>query len=666
MNKKNAVNGIMILVSLLMVGGMALTFLPKAGESESGPNLVDVVRGEQGKAAIRVNGKPITAERLQSVESSNPSPFSAQGGVLQDDYRTYLVSQIIRQEVMTQAASDINVTRDEVAAEVTKVREQNKLTDDAAWTDALQRVGLSDSEYRTQVHDGLAIQRKTEEIQAAVPAVTEEEMKLYYDLNPTLFQTQARLRGRQIAVDNEAKAKELLAQARSGADFAKLARENSLENAENGGALGAVGKDGKLPAVEPVVLPTEVAQAVAALPAAGLTEVVASGGRFYIVQVEEQLPPQTKPYKEVEGEVRTALETSKKAAAVENFLDEQLAAAKIEIVDPAWKYENPTVAEVAGKAIPYSEVVGRVLQNQQLMMMMQSMDSAQLGEMVNGMLKPSVVDSLIREYAAPTIVQQEKIPLVGTRADLASGLVAYGGRDVKVTEADIEAAYEEQKPQFQTPASATLSEATFASKEAAQAFRQSWQGGDFTADATKAGSTVSERGKVDSASQAVAPEVLKAAFTGELRAVSGGISLSAPMQAPDGWKVLAVTDLQPARTLPLEEVRTTLQTNLFNQKQAEAGEAYLSGKVEALKPVNKLEEVLAAQAARVAAATPAASGAAASGAAVSGTAASDAAASGAATSAAAASDAATTVSGMATSEAATEASDAAASAAAAQ
>ncbi|GHF99659.1 peptidylprolyl isomerase [Deinococcus piscis] len=635
MNKKTGLNALLIVLSLLMVGGMALQFLP----GDSAKTITNAVRGEKGTPAIRVNGKTITAEELQKIQDNNPSPFAGQSKALQDDFRTFMISQVVRQKLMAQAASNINVTREDVNAEVTKVREDNKLTDDAAWTDALQRVGLSDSEYREQVKEGLAIERKNKEIEAAVPAATEEEMKTYYDLNPTLFQTEQRLKGRQIVVADEDKARELLTQARSGADFADLAKKNSTEGAETGGALGALGEGGALQAVEPVVLPEEVAAAVQALAAPGLTDVVASGGRFYIVKVEELLAPETKPYDTVKEEVKSALETSKKRGAVEAFLDEQVAAAKIEVVDPAWKYEDPTVAEVGGRAIPYSEVVGRVMQNQQLMMMMQSMQGDQLSEMINGMLKPSVVEQVIQEYAAPSIVKAENIPVVGTRQDLVSGLIAYGGRNVKVTDEELRAAYQERQQQFQTPASATVSEATFPSREQALAFRQDWRGGDFTQAATAAGGIVSERGTVQGDTDVLEPSVLQAIFEGELRAV-GSTSLTNIVQASDGWKVVSVSDLQQSRVLPLDEVRAGLESSLFNEKQAAEGEKFLSSKVAALKPVNKLDEVLAAQKARVGVDAPAdASGAqTTSGAATSGAQTT----SGAASSGAATSEAATT------------------------
>lgn len=232
------------------------------------------------------------------------------------------------------------------------------------------------------------------------------------------------------------------------------------------------------------------------------------------------------------------------------------------------------------------------------------MEGQQLSEMINGMLKPSVVEQLIQEYAAPSIVKAENIPVVGTRQDLVSGLIAYGGRDVKVTDEELRAAYQERQQQFQTPASAAVSEATFPSREQALAFRQDWQGGDFTAAATRAGAVVSERGTVQPDTELLEPAATQAIFEGELRP-AGDSSLTGVVQAGDGWKVMAVSDLQASRVLPLDEVQATLKSSLFNEKQAAEGEKFLSSKVAALKPVNKLEEVLAAQKARVGADAPA-------------------------------------------------------------
>ncbi|MFC6617169.1 hypothetical protein [Deinococcus radiophilus] len=73
MNKKPIVNAILIVLSLLMVGTMALQFAPGGTQT-----ITQMVQGEQGTPAIKVNGQTITAEELREIQTNNPSPFAGQ------------------------------------------------------------------------------------------------------------------------------------------------------------------------------------------------------------------------------------------------------------------------------------------------------------------------------------------------------------------------------------------------------------------------------------------------------------------------------------------------------------------------------------------------------------------------------------------------------------
>ncbi|MFC6591054.1 peptidyl-prolyl cis-trans isomerase [Deinococcus lacus] len=597
-NNKALLTGVLLLLSLLMVVGMAYQFMPQGG------SVTQMFQGgaKAGPAAIKVNGQSISADRLQKIVQSNPSPFAGKSARLEDDYKTFLVAQVVQQELMRQAAAGIDVTRADVAAEVDKLREANGLTSDKDWTDALQRAGISDSEFREQQRESIAIQRKMDEIKAGVQPITDEEARVFYELNPAQFQTDPRIRGREIVVADEAKAKELLALVRGGGDFATLAKEHSSEFADRGGALGPV-EEGQIAPVAPVALPTEVAQAAFGLRGPGVTDVVASGGKFYIVKVEDYLAPQPKPFEEVKAKIQTDMLEQKKNGALEAWLQDLNKNKQVEVVDPAWKTENPVVAEVGGQPIYYSDLIGQIVQSQQ-MALLQQMPPEQAEPIVNDMMKPGALESLIQAYAAPKIAEAEKLPLVGTRQDIAQGLMLNAARDVKVTDEDVAAAYKERLTEFETPASATVSDALFPTQEAAVEFFQTWNGdGDFVAAASRAGATVSERGQVGPVSETLNPAILQAVFTGNLRSVGEG---SVTQVTPVGSKfaVAYVRDLQPAQTKPLSEVREGLREQLLQEKQYAAGDAYLKEKLKALAPVNHLAEVLKAQAARIPATTP--------------------------------------------------------------
>lgn len=597
MNRKVITNALLIVLALLLVVGMAYQFTP---------NIAGLFNRSQtaGIPALRVNGQTITAEELDQARRANPVLSSADTGVLGDDFKTVVVANQIQQALVAGATQDIQVSRADVNTEVNQVREQRGLQDNKAWTDFLQGIGLSDAAARAQIRDGIAIQRKVDELKAAAPAPTDAEARLYYDLNPEAFQSDARIQGRQIVVADEARARALLAQARAGADFAALASANSSEFADRGGALGPVESGAPRPVAQ-VALPAEVGAAAFALTNGGLTDVVPSGGKFYIVNVEKYLPPAPKPFDEARPDIVAALKSQKENAALEQWLAGLEKDARVEYVDPNWKTEDPTVATVAGQDIPYSEVVEGVVSNQQFASLLQQVPPEQAASLVNGILKPQVTQGLIQSYAAPTIAEKLKLDLTGTRQDIVQGLAAYGARNVEVTDADLQAYYDQNREQFQTPASATVSEASFRDRNQALAFRTDWKGnGGFTASAGRAGATVSERGGVTAGDGKLSPELEAAVFSATTLKDAGEGSLSDVVKVGNRYSVVYVTDLKPAVTQPLSAVRGQIEAQVLGTKKSEAGQAFVSREVAALNPTDNLDRVLEAQAERVAAAAP--------------------------------------------------------------
>lgn len=591
MNKKKAVNGLLIGLSVLLVAGMAYQFTPNMGS---------LFNRQQGTPAFKVNGEVVTTEELEAARRGKPILASTDEGVLGDDFKTYLVSQAIDRKAITGGLGDLQVSRAEVDEQVKKFRESNNLTDNKAWTDALQSNGLTDSGFRTQVKQQLAYDKKLEQLRTATPAPTDAELRAYYDLNRSSYQSAPQIVGRQIVVTDKAKAAGLLAQARSGADFAALATANSTEGKDRGGALAPLENGQPRPVVQ-ATLPTEVGAAAFALQTGGITDVIESDGKFYIVKVEKFLPGQPKTFEQAKADVTTAVRQQKQNAAIEKWSDGLRQSAQVEYVDSAWKIENPTVASVAGKNIPYSEVVAQVVNNQQIAILVSQLPPEQLPEPLNKTFKPQVVQQLIQGFAAPNIAQKLGLALTGPRQEIAQQLAQYGARDVRVTDADVQKYYRENVAQFETPASATLDEASFKDKNQAAAFRTDWNGqGDFVAAATKAGGTVSERGQVaptpDQSGEV--PPVTAAAFNQTLRSVGSG-SLTPVVQVGDRYVVGYVRNLTRASTKPLSEVAGSIRTQLLTQKQAEVGQAFLDKQVSALAPKNNLEAVLAAQAKRV-------------------------------------------------------------------
>lgn len=592
MNKKVAVpvlSGVFVLVVGVL---LLLNFLPS-------------LRGgaAQGTPALKVNGTTVTREQLEAIKTRNPVLGSATSGPLGDDFKTLIIDQQIRDTLIGAASADQKIERSVVNAQVTETRSKNNLTENKAWTDALRGAGFSDSSYREYLRTQLAIQAKAKAIQASAPKPTEAQLQLYYQLNAQTFRSDPRIVAREIVVATKARADQLLTQLRGGADFAKLAAANSLENKERGGAIGPLENGAPRPVAQ-VALPTEVGAAAFVRTTGGLTEVVSSGGKFYIVKVEKFLPAAPKPFAEAKAAVSDAVSTELKNQALENWVDGLKKNVKVESVSPDWKYNNPVVATVGTQDIPYAEVVTGVVSNQQFSALLQQQTAEQVAPLVNSFLKPGIVQQLTQQYAAPAIVKAQNLPLVGNRAGLLAGLNAYGARDAKVSDADVQAFYAGNQKNFQTTAKATVSEAVFANKQQALVFRQEFRSGDFTALASKAGATVSERGSVTAGDKKLNDALDRAVFAANRLQAAGEGSLSDVTDTSGRYSLAYVSDLVKASVRPLSEVRTSIYDQLLAQKKQAAATAYVAAQMKTVKTQDLLAQVLAAQTKRLAAEAP--------------------------------------------------------------
>lgn len=111
-------------------------------------------------------------------------------------------------------------------------------------------------------------------------SASEAEMKKLYEESVKKMTPQEEVRARHILVETEEKAKELAAQLKKGADFAKLAKENSKDpGSADGGDLGYFTKDQMVP---------EFAEAAFKLEKGKISDPVKSQFGFHIIKVEDK------------------------------------------------------------------------------------------------------------------------------------------------------------------------------------------------------------------------------------------------------------------------------------------------------------------------------------------------------------------------------------------
>lgn len=112
---------------------------------------------------------------------------------------------------------------------------------------------------------------------------TQAEIRAYYDEHQSEFRSGEEVRVRQILVNDEALANELLVQLRKGADFGTVSAEHSrAPNAKRGGEIGYVGR-GDLPKMfEDVIFRMQPGT---------VSDVIGTDSSFHIFKVEDRRAP---------------------------------------------------------------------------------------------------------------------------------------------------------------------------------------------------------------------------------------------------------------------------------------------------------------------------------------------------------------------------------------
>ena len=332
--------------------------------------------------------------------------------------------------------------------------------------------------------------------------------------------------------------------------------------AEQGGAVGAEPGSSEPGPVTRLVFPTPVADAVFQLKSGGMTEVIETGGRYYIVKVEEFLPGGDVPYDQVADRVKSNALSIKQNGAVENYIREVRDRAVVKFTEEQipYEYKNPDVAKVGDKTIKLADVIQVVFSDQQVPQLIQQ----GLGELAVSFFFPAATDQLITEELLLQQAEASGEPFIGTRAQKAQDVQLWKTKDVTVTPEEVRAYYEENPARFSIPASATVKTVSFKDKETADKFREKLIAGDPLEELAKGlGGQVSDLGTVNPGS-GLPPVVEQLVF-----------ATDADYDQAGGWGVSEVVEL------PGQDNQKTYMVVLVKDKKAEVKKPFEAVKAEA-------------------------------------------------------------------------------------
>ncbi len=291
----------------------------------------------------RVNGKAILGRDLEQRIQGQLAPIgNPQWDKLRDEYRQELTSQslggLVATELLYQKAlaSGIKAAETEVQAEFAKIAKT--FSSDAQMNASLAGRGLDRAALNRDIERSLVVSKFIQEFVAKKIAVTPAEAAQYYGQHTEEFRHEELARSSHIFIQVAAgatseqdriarqRAEALLARLRKGEDFAKLAKENSMDgSASQGGDIGYSPKGQLTPEYEAVAF---------SLPVGGLSDVVKTPFGYHIIKVIDKKKAGVSPLEEVRDDLVKFLGDQKTDGELEKVVNDLRTQAKIDVYIP--------------------------------------------------------------------------------------------------------------------------------------------------------------------------------------------------------------------------------------------------------------------------------------------------------------------------------------------
>lgn len=342
---------ILLVLIFAVVGGASCRKPPSAEKSTTPPPAGSPAQPAQAPAAVpevpkpvpvqlpdvlaRVNGEAVTKtdfDRLiRNVEIGNgPIPPERRDQVLRN-----LLDQLITYTVMMQEAKAKNVTVTDTEID-DRIKQMRGGASDADFQKALEARKMSAEQLKTDARVQMTIEKMMEAHVADVGRASDAEAREFYDKNPEKFKQGDSVRASHILLRVDPNAPEatktqaralidgILKRAKSGEDFAALAKQHSQDgSARQGGDLGYFERGQMVPAFS---------EAAFSLKPGQMSGVVTTQFGYHIVKVTDRKPAATVPFEQVAGQIVEYLLTQKKQERATQFVEDVKKRARIEVL----------------------------------------------------------------------------------------------------------------------------------------------------------------------------------------------------------------------------------------------------------------------------------------------------------------------------------------------
>lgn len=277
----------------------------------------------------RVNGVVITRRDFQIEYRQAVDKHADEGQPVNEAYiagiRRAVIQRMVEEELLFQESGrlGIAVSTEELDNRIAAARA--RFDSERAFTQEITRLHMDESQYRRKLHRQMAIDRVIERQVMPSLAVSETEIRQFYDANPQRFKTPEKIRLSHIFIRFEPgestdqptqarrKIETIAAQLAQGADFAALAKDYSEEpRREYGGDLGYIHRGQILPQLETAAFEMAVGET---------SPIVTTGHGFHLLRVTDRKPGKVTTFEDAHPEIRRTLMQLKRDRAVKAYVD---------------------------------------------------------------------------------------------------------------------------------------------------------------------------------------------------------------------------------------------------------------------------------------------------------------------------------------------------------
>lgn len=315
----------------------AVESAPQATATPELPEPLKPVPAELPEMVARVNGEPVTREDLEEAVRG----YQANSGTeVRPDNRTEIYRGVLDELIAFRLLGaelktrGIEVDREELDAAMKDLR--GRFPNEAAYRRALAEQKLTADQLRERTKQTLLINRLLEQEVGSELDVAPSDVAKFYEENPDRFQQPEAVRLSHILIGvprdapearreaARARAADLSARARKGANFAALAKAHSQDaSRERGGDIGFIVRGQAQKPFE---------EAAFALKPGEISDPVETIYGFHVIKAGERRPAQKVPFGQAAAQVEQYLREQQRQQRVSEYVERLKASGKVEIL----------------------------------------------------------------------------------------------------------------------------------------------------------------------------------------------------------------------------------------------------------------------------------------------------------------------------------------------